>query len=264
VRTVRPGPVLGMIAQVALLALLNAAVGLDPAAWATGVAYGLVTNVTLARALERSGSTALMHANRVTLTRATLVGGVAALTAGSFGHPVPVATLVWLTVPALLLDGVDGWVARRTGTVSALGARFDMEVDAFLILVLCVYLVRDLGGWVLVIGAMRYAFVAAGWLLPWMRASLPPRFWRKVVAAVQGIMLAVAAADLLPRWAAQAVVGAALALLVESFGHDIWWLWRHRHPATAAHPAPVQAAERDAERVTVPGGVRDAVRQPTG
>ena len=40
---------------------------------------------------------------------------------------------------ALALDGVDGQVARRTGTVSALGARFDMEVDAFLVLVLSVH-----------------------------------------------------------------------------------------------------------------------------
>ena len=39
---------------------------------------------------------------------------------------------------ALALDGVDGQVARRTGTASELGARFDMEVDAFLILVLSV------------------------------------------------------------------------------------------------------------------------------
>ena len=49
------------------------------------------------------------------------------------------ATLVVLAAVALVLDGVDGQVARRTGTVSALGARFDMEVDAFLMLVLSVY-----------------------------------------------------------------------------------------------------------------------------
>ena len=52
--------------------------------------------------------------------------------------------------------------------------------------------------WVLAIGAARYVFLAAGWLLPWMRAPLPPRYWRKVVAATQGITLTVAAADVLP------------------------------------------------------------------
>jgi phosphatidylglycerophosphate synthase len=36
----------------------------------------------------------------------------------------------------LALDGLDGWLARRFGLASAYGARFDMEVDGFLILVL--------------------------------------------------------------------------------------------------------------------------------
>ena len=75
----------------------------------------------------------------MTLTRATLAVGVAALVADSFDQPAPVAMLVTLTVVALALDAVDGWVARRTRTASALGARFDGEVDAFLILVLSVY-----------------------------------------------------------------------------------------------------------------------------
>ena len=80
--------------------------------------------------------------------------------------------LVALAAVALVLDAVDGWVARRTGTVSALGARFDMEVDAFLILVLSGVRRRDVRPWwVLAIGAARYAFVAAGWLLPWMRGA---------------------------------------------------------------------------------------------
>ena len=96
--------------------------------------------------------------------------------------------LVTLAVVALALDAVDGWVARRTGTASPLGARFDGEVDAFLILVLSVYVARSAGAWVLAIGAARYAFLAAGWLLPWMREPLPPRYWRKVVAATQGIV----------------------------------------------------------------------------
>ena len=39
---------------------------------------------------------------------------------------------------ALALDGVDGHLARRFDQVSDFGARFDMEVDAALILVLCI------------------------------------------------------------------------------------------------------------------------------
>ncbi|HEY5882702.1 MAG TPA: CDP-alcohol phosphatidyltransferase family protein, partial [Nakamurella sp.] len=118
------------------------------------------------------------------------------------------------------------------------GARFDMEVDAFLVLVLALYDVRLLGGWVLLIGAARYLFVAAGWVWPGLRDPTPPRYWGKVVAAIQGVVLAVAMADLLPRPVATLATVAALGLLVESFGRQVWWLYRHArsfdHPESLA------------------------------
>ena len=99
------------------------------------------------------------------------MGAVAALMAAAFVRPAAVPPLVTLSVVALVLDAVDGWVARRTGTASPLGARFDGEVDALLILVLSVYVSNLIGPWVLAIGAARYLFLVAGWLLPWMRAA---------------------------------------------------------------------------------------------
>ena len=86
----------------------------------------------------------LTPASWVTLARATLAVGVAALAAASFSHDIPVALLVTLAAVALCLDLVDGWVARRTGTETELGARFDGEVDAFLILALSVYVAPDM------------------------------------------------------------------------------------------------------------------------
>jgi phosphatidylglycerophosphate synthase len=154
--------------------------------------------------------------------------GVAALAADSLGHDEPVAALVALAAVALVLDFVDGRVARRTGTSSALGAWLDGEVDAFLILALSVEVAPAVGAWVLAIGAARYAFLAAGLVLDWMRAPLPPRQWRRVVAATQGITLTVVATGLLPATVARAAAVVALALLAESFGRDVWWLWRHR------------------------------------
>jgi len=225
---VRTGPVIGLIVQVILLATLAATVGLGVPGWLLGVGYGLVTCAALTRGLHRSGKVALGPADRVTLGRGTLVGCVAALAADSLHRPVPVALMVGLAVVALALDAVDGKVARHTGTTSALGARFDMEVDSFLVLVLSAYVAGPVGWWVFAIGAMRYAFVAATWALPWMRGMLPPRYWRKVVAAIQGIALLAATADVLPRAVATVALAGALALLVESFGRDVWWLWRHR------------------------------------
>jgi phosphatidylglycerophosphate synthase len=211
--------------QFVLLALLWAGVGLGPAGWLAGTACAVFTCAFLTVALRR-WRRRLGPADHVTLVRAVLVGGVTALVTDRFGEGAPVGVLVTLASVALLLDAVDGQVARRTGTASAMGARFDMEVDAFLILVLSVNVATSLGVWVLAIGGMRYVFVVAGRVTPWLRPGLPPSIARKTVAALQGIVLVVAAAGVLPRPVATASVALALMSLVWSFGRDIFWLRR--------------------------------------
>ncbi|MBD0421212.1 CDP-alcohol phosphatidyltransferase family protein [Streptomyces sp. TRM S81-3] len=225
-RPVQQETALGAGVQVLLLTLLGTAIGMGTAGWLTGLAFAFASWAVLSRALHRSRLPSFGPANRVTLGRATLVGGVTALVADSFRAAPPVPLLIGLTAVALVLDGVDGRVARRTGTCSPLGARFDMEVDAFLILVLSVYVATDQGPWVLLIGGMRYAFVAAARVWPWLTAPLPPSTARKTVAALQGVLLLLAGADLLPHAAGTGVVALALALLVWSFGRDVAWLWR--------------------------------------
>ena len=170
----------------------------------------------------------------MTAFRTGLVAVVTGLVARALltGRP-PSRLLLAVAVVALALDAVDGFVARRTGTVTALGARFDGEVDAFLMLVLSALLVPAVGAWVLAIGLMRYAFLVATYLLPWTAGSLPPRYSRKVVAAVQGVVLVVAAAGVLPAGATALVLVAALALLAWSFALDVAWLSRRRTAATA-------------------------------
>ncbi|MFR9800385.1 CDP-alcohol phosphatidyltransferase family protein [Streptomyces sp. MS06] len=241
-RPVQQEPAVGAGVQILLLALLGAAIGMGPAGWLTGLAFAAASWAFLSRALHRSGLDSFGPANRVTLGRATLVGGVTALVADSFRSAPPAALLVALTAVALLLDGVDGKVARRTGTSTALGARFDMEVDAFLILVLSVYVAMQLGPWVLLIGVMRYAFVAAARLWPWLNSPLPPSTARKTVAALQGICLLVAGADLLPGAANTAVVLLALGTLVWSFGRDVLWLRRRKQASRSGRAAGERAA----------------------
>lgn len=222
---VRKGLVVGSSLLVMLLVALTATVGLGLLAWGVGLACGAITAV----ALTRAGPPELGPADLVTLGRAGLTCALAALVADAFVHAPEVAVLTAVAVVALVSDAVDGRVARRTGP-SSFGAQFDGEVDAFLILVLSVYVAEAGRGWVLAIGLARYAFAAAGWVLPWMRRQLPPRFWRKVVTAVQGIALTVAAADVAPSWLTTAGLLVALALLAESFGRDVLWLWRRRSP----------------------------------
>ena len=230
-RASHTGPATGLIAQVLLLAVLAGTSGLGAAGWIVGVACAVTMAVVLASALRRRHGDRLGPASWVTLARATLAVGVAALAADSFTHSTPVALLVTLAAVALALDAADGLVARRTGTATALGARFDGEVDAFLILALSVYVAPAYGAWVLAIGAARYLFLAGELLLPWMRAALPPRRWRRLVAATQGVVLTVAAAGVLPRALTQILLIAALALLVASVSQCVWWLWRRRQAA---------------------------------
>ena len=252
-RTVQAGPATGLITQVLLLAVLAGTVGLGIAGWVVGVTCAVVMNAALALAIAHFRCDRLGPADWVTLARASLAVGVAALVADSFEHSAQVALLVTLAAVALVLDRVDGWVVRRTGTASPLGAHLDAEVDAFLILVLSVYVAHSLGAWVLAIGLARYVFLVAGWLLPWMRETLPPRYWRKVVAATQGIVLTIAAADVVPRALTELAVAAALALLAESFGRDVWWLWSHRH--ATARPAAAAGARTGARRGRVRAGI---------
>jgi phosphatidylglycerophosphate synthase len=220
---------LATAAQLTVLAALGATAGLGPLGWLVGTAYMAALWILLAGAARRAGSTTLGPADLITLARSVLVGGVAALVAqGIAGGVTPVVTLVVLAAVALALDGVDGQVARRTKTVSALGARFDMEVDSFLVLVLSIHATASVTPWALAIGAMRYVYVAASWMRPWLRGALPTRYSAKVVAASAGVNLVVVAAGLLPHTLAVVLVLATLGAVSWSFGHGVAWLWRAR------------------------------------
>jgi CDP-alcohol phosphatidyltransferase len=252
-RPVQVGLPAALVAQPMLVAALLGIVSLTgngpgAAGWGVGIACAVITNLGLTHALSHFGADRLTRADRVTLARAAFVAVVAALVADSFVEPVPVAILVSVATVALVLDAVDGWVARRTVTGS-LGAKLDGEVDAFLILVLSVYVARSAGAWVLAIGVARYAFAAGEWAVPWMRVQLPARRWRKFVAAIQGTLLTVATASVLPLVVTRVLLVGALILLAESFGRDAWWLRVRRiatrgEPGAANHPAPAAPRRR--------------------
>jgi phosphatidylglycerophosphate synthase len=167
-------------------------------------------------------------ANRITLVRAA----IACLIFARAIEPTPLgAPERWLLAAiagaALMLDGADGWAARRQGLASAFGARFDLEVDAFAILVLAITVAKAqaVPYWVLAIGGMRYLYLAAAFAFPLLRRPLPPRpiadRRRKTIAVVQGVSLTIALVPaILAGWAA-AICAAALGLLAYSFAADI-------------------------------------------
>ncbi|HSK54078.1 MAG TPA: CDP-alcohol phosphatidyltransferase family protein [Jiangellales bacterium] len=162
-------------------------------------------------------------ANAVTAVRLVITVVVAVLVL----RPEPTDAQVWWAVvlasTALVLDGIDGLVARRGEIMSGFGARFDMEVDAALILVLAVGLAWSgrIGWWVVAIGLARYAFGLARRLWPVLRGELAPSFARKAVAVQQGVTLTVATAPVVPEWLAVTGSAVALGFLAWSFGRDV-------------------------------------------
>lgn len=164
-------------------------------------------------------------ANTVTLFRAVLV----ALTAGALGQPDGAAgmwPIVAFASAALLLDGVDGWLARRGNCASAFGARFDQETDALLILVLSLLVLQTgkAGAWVLAAGLMRYAFVAAAHVSPRLARALPPSRRRQTICVVQVVALILCLAPVVTPPVSTALAAASVLLLALSFAVDIRWL----------------------------------------
>lgn len=168
-------------------------------------------------------------ANLVTTLRLLLV----ALTAGlvvAAGNGRAAWLAVAATTLAAALDGIDGWLARRSGLSSEFGARFDMETDALLILILAVlvWTFGKAGSWVLACGFMRYGFVAAGTVMPWMARPLAATVRGKTVAVLQLAGLGAALAPPVTPPASTAAAAIALASLTWSFAVDIGRLWRAR------------------------------------
>ena len=171
-------------------------------------------------------------ANRVTLVRLVFVCWLCATAV----LPAALLTdaLLWLvagmTLLALGLDGVDGYLARQRGVVSRFGARFDEEVDAGLIMVLAMLAWRSdqVGVWVLLIGLMRYAFVIAGWAVTALQAELFPSVRRKAVCVVQVGVLPLCLLPVVSPALSTVFAAAALLALTASFWVDVRWLMMRR------------------------------------
>ena len=214
---------MAVLGSVALGMILTARYAHTGGAGVVAVAFGLVVPTLAAVSILGRGRPAPSQADRVTLIRGVLVGGCATLVVLSLSGDVPLRSwpLFALALPSFLLDGVDGWVARRMGTPSAAGGRLDMETDAAFLMILSVPLSLAVGPWVLGIGAMRYLFLAAGWWRPALLATLAFSSFRRIVAGIQGGVLVVALLPVLPAVVAAAATALSLGLLVISFGRDV-------------------------------------------
>lgn len=228
---------LGLAGVVLLAGGLSALVGLPVMAQLAALGVQGTLSALLWRHWSDPGRS-LGPANHVTLGRAAFVS----LLAGAVLVPSWVQQHAWLVAgiagTALLLDGVDGWVARRWRCASAFGARFDMELDAFLMLVLCMHLLSmgKAGPWVLAIGLMRYGFVLAMLRWPWLGAPLPDSLRRKLVCVWQVASLLLCLVPPVGPALATGLLGLALGLLAGSFAIDVRWLYRSAARLRVARP----------------------------
>ncbi|MCU4924810.1 CDP-alcohol phosphatidyltransferase family protein [Halobacteria archaeon AArc-dxtr1] len=179
------------------------------------------------RATKDSPPTPLTTATILTLGRVGLVAGVGGFALVAY----PEGTTAWL--PAMLfgvaaaLDGVDGALARATGTTTVLGEKLDASGDSLTVLVGAVVAVSV--GFAPVVylaaGAARYAFVGGIRYREFRDRPvypLPPSQLRRVVGVCQLVAIFLALSPLLGTGASRLVTTLALAPLLASFGRD--WL----------------------------------------
>jgi phosphatidylglycerophosphate synthase len=169
-----------------------------------------------------------------------------ALVASLIGEPGlrhAAASAAGASLLVVALDGVDGWLARRSHMASHFGARFDMEVDALLILVLSILAWRygKAGGWVVVSGALRYAFVGAGLIVARLRFPLSPSRRRQFICVLQVAGLSVVVMPLTPPGFSSPLAAAIVGLLCYSFAVDVLWLWRQTSAAEQPETLIVEA-----------------------
>jgi phosphatidylglycerophosphate synthase len=201
-----------------------------PASLALGL-YTFIAAFVLA-GLQHHAPGRFGAANAITLLRAAAVAFLAGITV----LDAPLSTglqgiVVAIGCAGLLLDGVDGWAARRSGLASRFGARFDMETDALSVLVFTLLLLRtgQAGPWVLAIGLARYIFVGVGLLCPPLARELPQSLRRKTICVVTLTALLVSLLPFVAAGSARTICAGALVVLVYSFAVDCVWsvrIWR--------------------------------------
>ncbi len=102
-------------------------------------------------------------ANALTTLRFALASSI-----GLVPESVPLWVLGATVLTVFALDGLDGFVAKRRGEASVFGAYFDMETDAYFVLLAGIVLLERgrYGAWILVAGLLRYVYVITLALVP--------------------------------------------------------------------------------------------------
>ena len=199
-----------------LLLMVGAAGGVSfvgPLVWGWGcVSLGVFTWLS-----TRHSDASWNAANAMTGGRLLLLGLFVVVPAA------PRHMLFALLLACLVLDGLDGMVARWRQSCTAFGAQLDMEVDALSIVVMANYWVvnQDFPPWVLLLGAWRYGFVLWRAVVARQRAQVESRYrWGRYVFLL--VYVSLLAGFYVSPGVAALLLAAALVALSASFGVSIF------------------------------------------
>ena len=186
-------------------------------------------------------------ANLVTTGRAATTVGLAGfipVEAALLSSPGWMWAIAITASIALCMDGLDGYLARKTDMCSVFGARFDMETDALLglVITLLVWQSGQAAIWVLALGLMRYAFIAASVWLAALREPLFPSLRRKIVCVIQVGALCLMLCPWLSAVQVSSIGAIALLSLIYSFAVDTIWLLTRKNRRSRDVSPPVDYA----------------------
>ena len=163
-------------------------------------------------------------ANLVTLTRLVIVA------LATFG--LQAWRPAWVTMAFVLnviLDAVDGRVARGLGETTQFGVVFDREVDAFFVLSAYVYFyfsVEGLGPWVLLPGMLPYLYRLS---VRALRVPESPAKKERLAAPLAGLNFTLLLAALALPERAVVILLVSFLVVLTSFSASFWNLYRHAY-----------------------------------
>lgn len=125
-------------------------------------------------------------ANLVTTLRLLLIVGM-----GFLHEFLPHVILFFGFMIAIILDGVDGYIARKYNQSSKPGEALDMETDAFMVLLLSWihFSSNEMQWWILIPGGLRYYYEIAFYFFPNRDVRKPPKKVRATIAVMFFIAL---------------------------------------------------------------------------
>jgi phosphatidylglycerophosphate synthase len=156
--------------------------------------------------------------NGVTFARLLLASSI-----GIVPDSVPTLVLGGVVLVVFALDGLDGLVAERRGENSEFGAHFDMEVDAYFVLLIGLELFQRgrYGAWVLGAGLLRYAYVLCLALIP-AKSGHQPR-WAHGRHAFTALMLGLTLGMVLGDPFGTVATAVGCGLVTASFVYSFYW-----------------------------------------